>query len=107
MAPEICEAFDVIAKVTGTPGAAAESDKLTPPMAPVTVLLALLTGTPSTVSEALAPVADWVKPKLGSLIVNGVVPLVLLMDRLVPLASLPAVAVTPRFMALILLARVA
>jgi hypothetical protein len=107
MAVETCEALEVTAKVTGTPGAAAESDKLTPPMAPVIVLLALVTGTPSTVSEALAPVADWVKPKLGSLIVNGVVPLVLVMDRLVPLASLPAVAVTPRFMALILEAKLA
>src|ERR1700733_8146428 len=107
MAVLISEAFEVTAKVTGTPGSAAESDKLTPLIAPVTVLLALVMGTPSTVSEALAPAADWVKPKLGSLIVNGVVPSELTMDRFVPLASLPAVAVTPRFMALILDARLA
>jgi hypothetical protein len=107
MAVETCEALEVTDKATGTPGAAADSDKLTPAMAPVTVLLALVMGTPSTVSWALAPATDWVKPKLGSLIVNGVVPSVLVRDRLVPWASLPAVAVTPRFWALILAARVA
>src|SRR5450631_2373339 len=107
MAVEICETLDVTAKLTGTPVAVPNNDKLTPLIAPVTVLLALVIGTPSTVREALAPVEDWVKPKPGSLMVNGVVPSVLVMERLVPLAPLPAVAVTPRFMALILAARVA
>ena len=51
---------------------------MTPLMAPVTVLLALLMGTPSTVRLALVPAVAWVKAKvessaLGSLMVKGVV----------------------------------
>ena len=40
----------------------------------MTVLLALLTGTPSTVIDALAPAAACEKPNAGSLIVKGVLP---------------------------------
>jgi hypothetical protein len=71
-------------------------------MAPVTVLLALLMGTPSTVRLALAPAVAWVKAKvessaLGSLMVKGVVPSLLVIDKdWLPLASVVAVAVTPR-----------
>ena len=60
---------------------------MTPLMAPVTVLLALLMGTPSTVRLALAPAVAWVKEKaeplaLGSLMVKGVVPSLLVIARI-------------------------
>jgi hypothetical protein len=64
-------------------------------------------GIPSTTREAFAAVTACVKPKVGSLIVKGVLPSLLAIDKLVPFASLPAVAVTPRSMALILVAKVA
>src|ERR1700691_1243203 len=102
IAVETWAALEATVRSTGTPGAAPNRFKVTPLTAPATVLLALLTGTPSTVRLALAPAVAWVKEKaeplaLGSLIVKGVVPLLLVIARdWLPLASVVAVAVTPR-----------
>ena len=101
IAVEIVEASDATVKLIGLPGAAPNRSSVTPEIAPATVLLALSIGTPSTVSDALAPATACVKPKAGSLMVKeGVGPppvgTLLVMVRFVPFASLPAAAVTPR-----------
>ena len=79
------------------PGAAPNNDKVTPGIAPVTVLFALWIGTPSTVREALDAATACVKPNAGSLMVKGVAAVSeLTIVRFVPFASLPALAVTLR-----------
>jgi hypothetical protein len=89
-------------RFTEAVGLAPSRVKVTPLIAPVTVLLALTNGIPSIVSDASFPTTAWVKPKLpevelGSLIVKAVLPSVLTMLRFVlPLESVVAFAVRPR-----------
>ena len=82
MAVDTDAVSEATAKVTGLLVPVALSKlSVTPLIAPVTVFVALVTGTPSTVSDASAPWAACEKPKLGSLTVKGVLPSVLVMDR--------------------------
>jgi hypothetical protein len=102
IAVETADVSEAMVRFTEAVGLAPNRVKVTPLIAPVTVLLALSIGMPSTVSEAFFPMEDCVKPKLpevelGSLMVKAVLPSVLTMLKFVlPLESVVAFAVRPR-----------
>src|ERR1700693_789323 len=99
MALACCVVSAARERVTVVVGAGEARFNVTPGIVPVTVLVVLEIGIPSTVSDALAPVTGFVKlttPAEGVIVRSPGAPLVLLtIDNRAPVASVMTLAVTP------------
>src|SRR6266478_6040298 len=95
MASEALEMSGAMVRVVAEPGAWLVRLRVTPLITPETVLVEVLMGTPSTVSEELSPAmaVRWKLPVTVKL--PGTPEVLLTRARRAPLASLMTLAVTP------------